>query len=111
MTDNAKIEYGSKERWNEDEAWSIVLIGITGAGKSYFANTLLGSTQPNRPDTKEQFDPNSPSASKSTCFYARKSVASVTSKGKSKTKSSENKTDFKFFSYNYLYFNYFQIIF
>ena len=83
MTQNAKIEYGSTVRWTADEAWSIVLIGITGAGKSYFANTLLGSQKPNRPDTNLLFNPDDPNASDMTCFYARKSVASVTSKGKS----------------------------
>ena len=75
---------GSTKRWNESEAWSIVLIGVTGAGKSYFANALLGSTKPNRPDTKIQFDPDSPHASEMTCFYAQENVESVTSKGKFK---------------------------
>lgn len=81
MAENATIEYGSKARWTDDEAWSIVLIGITGAGKSFFANTLLGSTQPNRPNTNIQFDPDDPNASDMTCFFARKSVESVTTKG------------------------------
>lgn len=77
-------DYGSKRRWSEAEAWSIVLIGVTGAGKSYFANALLGSTKPNRPDTKIQFDPDSPHASDMTCFYAQENVESVTSKGNAK---------------------------
>ena len=72
---------GSTKRWNESEAWSIVLIGVTGAGKSYFANALLGSTKPNRPDTKIPFDPHSPLASETTCFYAQENVESVTSEG------------------------------
>ena len=75
---------GSTKRWNESEAWSIVLIGVTGAGKSYFANALLGSTKPNRPNTKIRFDPDSPHASEMTCFYAQENVESVTSEGKFK---------------------------
>ena len=43
MRQDAQIEFGSKATWKDEDAWSIVLIGITGAGKSYFANTLLGS--------------------------------------------------------------------
>ena len=75
---------GSTKRWNESEAWSIVLIGVTGAGKSYFANALLGSTKPNRPDTEIRFNPHSPHASEMTCFYSQESVESVTSEGKFK---------------------------
>ena len=54
---------------------------MTGAGKSYFGNALLGSTKPNRPDTKEKFDLDSPHASEMTCFYAQENVESVTSEG------------------------------
>ena len=79
-------DHGSTIRWTEKEAWSIVLIGVTGAGKSYFANALLGSTKPNRPDTNIRFDPDSPQASDMTCFYAQENVESVTSKGNAKMK-------------------------
>ena len=57
---------------------------MTGAGKSYFGNALLGSTKPNRPDTKEKFDLDSPHASEMTCFYAQENVESVTSEGTAK---------------------------
>ena len=77
-------EHSSTRTWSNEEAWSIVLIGVTGAGKSYFANALLGSTQPDRPDTSIIFDPDSTKASEMTCFYAQENVESVTSKGKSK---------------------------
>ena len=60
-----------------------MLIGGTGAGKSYFGNALLGSTKPNRPETKMEFNPDSPHASEMTCFFAQENVESVTSKGNS----------------------------
>ena len=80
---NTEHSHGSTVKWsdNDEEVWSIVLIGVTGAGKSYFANTLLGSTTPDKAATSVKFDPNSENAATETCFFAQENAESVTSQG------------------------------
>ena len=48
-----QLVYFKKQQLNVDqseEAINIVLVGRTGAGKSYFGNALLGSLHPGRKD-------------------------------------------------------------
>ena len=78
---NTEHSHGSTVKWSDNEAWSIVLIGVTGAGKSYFANTLLGSTTPDKPATSVKFNPDGENAATETCFFAQENAESVTSQG------------------------------